>query len=627
MPTLQRFEVWSDFQCASGTRQAVIPKDAPVRITTTQRTTRDDEGTLEISKDAPGASVLAAGAVLRFLYSDASFDEWRIAEVVDTSRQDRLVRVSLRNPLQELNVRSAPVTTTTGGITALDVSYAAKTPAAHVATILGFAPAWFTAGTITPTVLVELTLSSDFPLGALRQLVAAIRAKGVDCELDVRRNGTSGYYVDLVTAIGAAANPLDVRTGKNLLETQRQQTLLQQASSVTVVGASGTRRSGVPATMALGFWRVASVTGSDVELRGAESCPDPIAYDDQFNGAYIEKTDGTYTQITDSVASTQTVTVASATGISANQRLRVVKDSSGTDLVTVSNPTTTAPINQATILALGARSDRTNWAANPIFNNWTAGAPDDWTETDAPGYLTVSQSTTVYLYGSSSAKCVLNQPGGGSIFNGGLASRSFAVAPSATSRTWQASVWLYCDKSLSTGTPNGTFTLSIGAGTATVTYSAIATQTWTRLDASTTMNGTAVTASLKYASGSNTAQGVTWYVGGLLIEELASVQSSLVIGSDPAFSLAAANRWLRLNSTPPTAYHVSFVNFAEYDPAAFPFDGIEVGQTANVRDVDLGATISARILELKRDWRNPTASAITAATRPPDLITLLSGIS
>jgi len=623
MPTLQRFEVWSDFQCAGGTRQSVIPKDAPSRVVTTQRTTRDDEGSIEISTDAPGASALAVGAALRFLYSDASFDEWRIAELADTSRQDRIVRVTLRCPLLELAVRSAPITTTTSKVTTLSATYANKSPSAHVATILGFGPAWFTAGTITPTVICDLSLSADFPLGALRKLVSEIRGKGISCELDYRRNGTTGYYVDIITSIGASASTVDVRTGRNLLETTRQRTLIQQASSVTVQGGSGVRRSGVPATIALAFWKVASVSGSDIELRGAEGCPDPIAYDNQYNGAYLEKTDGTYTLISASVASTQKVTVASAAGIAANQRLRLVRNSTGDDLITVSNPTATAPTNQADILAISTRSDRTNWAANPIFVNWTGSNPDDWTEIDTASVQTISQDTSFAYFGSSSAKSVVNVPG--LVFSAGLQSRTFAIAPSATSRTWQMSAWIYVDKSLSTGTPNGSFYLQ-GAGTnVSVTYAAIASQTWTRLDLTGTATGAAISAQVYYnASGT---MGVTWWIGGVLIEELSSVQSSMVVGSEPAFALAAANRWLQLYSSPPTAYRVTFANLAEFDAAAFPYDGIEVGALANVRDTDLNITTSARILELTRDWQNPVASAITASTRPPDLITLLSGIT
>ena len=625
MASLLRLEVWSDLQCASGTRQAIIPLDQVVRLVDTVRTTRDDEGTLELSKEVAAVSALDMGAVIRYVYDDGSFDEWRIGELEDTSRTSRFVRCSLQSPLLDLNVKAAPVSSTSATVTTLATTFTNKTPAQHAATFITFAPTYFAVGTITPTVVVDVTVSGYHPLRAFRALVDAIRAKGVDCELDYRRNGTTGYYLDIVTSIGSGI--VDVRTAKNLLETVRTRTLARQASSVTVLGSTGVRRSTVAATTALGFWKVASVSGSDVELRGAEGCPDPIAYDDQFNGAYLEKTDGTLTQITDTVASTQKVTVASAASVSANQRLRLVKDSTGNDLTTVVNPTATAPRNQSQVLTLSGRTDRTNWAVNPIFANWTAGAPDDWTETDALGYMTVSQETTTYLYGASSAKCVIAQPGGAGIAAASLASRSMAVAPSATSRSWTASVWIYVDKSLSTGTPNGNFRLVLGGTTTSTTYAAVTSQTWTRLDATATMTGATVTALLRYDAGSNAAQGLTYYIGGMLLEELASAQASMVVGSEPAFSLAAANRYLRLYSVAPVAYRVAFADLQSWDATAFPYDTVTLGATANVRDTDLSIITSGRIIELTRDRRNPLASAVTVANRPVDLISSLTGLA
>lgn len=627
MATLQRCEVWTDFQCASGTRTAVLPLDQVTRLVTTERITREDDATLELSKDASAYTALSVGAVVRLLYDDASFEEWRIREMVDTSTAARTVTLILQSPLYDLNVRDAPITSTTSNVTTLEVTYTNQTPTQVVTAIMAFAPSWFDVGTITPTTLVNVTVSSAYPLRALRQVVDALRALGIDVELDYRRNGTTGYYLDLVTSIGSSATTVDVRTGKNLLATVRNRRLPEQASTVIARGATGVRRSTVPATMALGFWKVASVSGSDVELRGAEGCPDPIQYDDQYNSAYLQKTDGTYTQITDTVASTHKVTVASAASISANQWLRIVRNSSGDDLVSVGKPTATAPLNQSRILALPGLTDRTNWAVNPVLSRWTAGAPDSWTETDALGYLAVAEESTVILYGTKSAKHTLTQPGGAGIASVSLATASMAVAPSATSRSFTASCWFYLDKSLSTGTPNGTFKLIIGGTTTSLTYASATSQSWTRLDATATITGAAVTARLQYDAGSNAAQTLVWYLGGMLVEELDTAQSTFIVGSQPAFMLAAANRYLRLYSDPPAAYQVSFADLQAWDPASFPYDTVALGATAAVRDTDLDITTSARVVELSRDRRRPMASTITVSTRPVDLISSLTGIA
>lgn len=628
MPTLQRLEVWTDLQCAGGTRTAILPLDQVTRLVTTERVTREDDGTLELSKDAAAYAHLTVGAVIRLLYTDAAFEEWRIAELADTSQASRIVRVVLQSVLFDLNVRTEPFVTTTANVTTFSVSHTAAKPATLVATILANAPAWFDVGTITPTRPVTVTFDQCYPLRALRQVVAALRNKGVTYELDIRRNGTTGYYIDIVEAIGSSADSVDVRTAKNLLATSRTRRLAEQASSVVMVGASGVRRSGVTATIALGFWNVASVSGSDIELRGVEGCDDPILYDDQFNGAYLQKTDGTYTQITDTVASTQKVTVASAASISANQWLRLVRNSSGDDLYVLSNPTATAPLNQSRIVAVSGLSDRTNWVFNPTFDRWTAGAPDGWTETDTAGYGTVSEESSLTLYGVRSAKVVVSQPGAASTANVILTSRSLSLPPSATARDLTASVWIYVDKSLSTGTPNGTFFVETAAASGNIGYASVTTQTWTRINVTASgVNGSGRNVAVRYQAGSSAAQGLTYYIGAAMLEELSSAQTEFVPGSDPAFLHAAGNRALVAYATPPASYNVSFSDLGAWDAAAFPYDNVALGATANVRDTDLGVTTSERIVEVMRDRRNPLASQLTVSTRPVDLVSTLTGIA
>jgi hypothetical protein len=620
-------EVWTDLQCAGGTRTAILPLDHVTRLVTTERVTREDDGTLELSKDANAYGYLSVGAVIRLLYTDAAFEEWRIAELSDTSQASRLVRVTLQSVLFDLNVRDNPITSTTSNVTTLDVSYATKTPTQLVTAIMAFAPSWFDVGTVTPTTVVDVSVSSAYPLRGLRAVVDALRARGVDCELDFRRNGTTGYYLDLVTTIGSSASAVDVRTAKNLLATTRAKRLAEQATSVIMRGGAGVRRSGTPTTIALGFWKVASVSGSDVELRGAEDCPDPILYDDQFNSHYLQKTDGTYTQITDTVASTQKVTVASAASISANQWLRIVSNSSGDDMVKLSKPTATAPLTQSRIVPISGLTDRTNWCVNAVFARWTAGAPDDWTETDTAGHATISEESSVVLYGSRSCKVVVVQPGipAANVY---MTSRSMSIAPSASTRDLTASAWIYVDKSLSTGTPNGTFYVEAAGASGSVTYAAITSQTWTRINCTaSSVTGVSRAVAVRYQAGSTAAQGLTYYIGAAMLEEVSSAQSTFIVGSQPAYLHAAGNRVLGLYSDPPTAYTVSFADLGAWDATAFPYDNVTLGATANVSDTDLGVTTSDRIVEITRDRRNPLASQLTVSTRPVDLVSTLTGIA
>jgi hypothetical protein len=395
---------------------------------------------------------------------------------------------------------------------------------------------------------------------------------------------------------------------------------------VTPRGASGVRRASTPATIALAFWRVASVSGSDVELRGIEGCADPIAYDDQYNNYYLQKTDGTYTQITDTVQSTQKVTVASAASISTDQWLRIVRTSGGDDLVTLSRPTATAPLNRSTILTLSSRTDRTNWATNPIVATWSAGAPVSWTETDTSGYMTVSEDTSRYYFGARSAKMTFVAPGG-VLANARLTTATKVVPPSATSRTFVASAWVYADNAATSFSNTPTIRLSLGGTNTDTSWASLTANAWNRLEVSATTTGASIAAYVEIRMGSSAAATIVINLGGMLIEELSSPQTSMVIGSDPAFALAAANRWLGIYASPPTAYQVNFADLGAWDAAAFPYDIVTLGAMANVRDTDLDLTASYRIVEITRDHRNPLASRITVSTRTPDLITSLTGIA
>ena len=63
--TLLRLEVWSDFQCAGGTRTGFIPVSECQTLVTIERTQHDDEGQLVLSKQSAAASLIETGQVIR----------------------------------------------------------------------------------------------------------------------------------------------------------------------------------------------------------------------------------------------------------------------------------------------------------------------------------------------------------------------------------------------------------------------------------------------------------------------------------------------------------------------------------------------------------------------------------
>jgi hypothetical protein len=103
--------------------------------------------------------------------------------------------------------------------------------------------------------------------------------------------------------------------------------------------------------------------------------------------------------------------------------------------------------------------------------------------------------------------------------------------------------------------------------------------------------------------------------------------TEFVEGSNPAKLWALGNQYLATYSTRPVSYGCSFADLNMWDPTGFRWDAVALGQNASVTDSDLGITTSGRIIELKRDWKNPLASQLTIATRPEEFVSLLTGIA
>jgi len=98
-------------------------------------------------------------------------------------------------------------------------------------------------------------------------------------------------------------------------------------------------------------------------------------------------------------------------------------------------------------------------------------------------------------------------------------------------------------------------------------------------------------------------------------------------GSNPAKLWALGNQYLATYNGVPTSYGCTFADLGQWDPVGFPYDSIALGQTANVTDTDLDITTAGRIIELRRDWKNPLASHLTITTRPEEFVSLLTGIA
>jgi hypothetical protein len=616
MPTLQRLEVWTDLQCAGGTRTAILPLDHCTRLTTTERITRDDEATLELSKDAASYAYLAAGGVVRWLYTDATFDEWRIRELQDTSRASRIVRVLFDSPLMDLNRFTEILSQTTSGVKSVVLEWKALTPTTVVGNILAFAPSYWDAGTITPTIPVDMTTSGWMPLRALRELVNAIRAQGVACELTFRRNGTTGYYIDLVTAIGSSASAVDVRTAKNLLDTTRTTDRRSYATEVVPIGATSPMTS-APSTIGRAWWECTAKSGSDVTLAQPSTGGDIAAFTDQLNGLYLVDDTGARQSINDTAG--QVVTLASAASVTVGRLYRIAANSSGDELLRLRKAEATA--GPVAVVTSGDLSDTTNLLSNPAQRDWAGAAsdpPDDWSKLST-STLTRTTTTGFWLYGGQS--CRVQTTGS----NQGLAPGVMTVYVPAWVTTVQYSAWIYI---ATYGSSNMLFQWYRDGSAITSTTIPSTTGAFQRVDYSSSMSGlTGATRSFQVRLiQQNVGTGFDGYWDSAQVTFTSSAQS-FTEGSQAARLWALGNRHLSVYGTTPVSYVMTFADLGAWDAGSFPYDTVTLGATANVRDTDLNLTTSARIVELTRDWRNLLASSLTVSTRPSDLITSLTGIA
>lgn len=611
MATLQRCELWDTYQCAGGVRLAVLPLDHITSLSTTERTTREDEGALTISKDAAAYSSLAVGGVLRLLFTDGAFTEWRVRSLQDESRRQRIVTAVLATPLLELATGAAILSSTTSLVTTVGLEYKALTPTEVVTAVLAFCPAYWSVGTITPTIPVNLTPAGWMPLQALRELVGAIRAQGVDAELDYRRNGTTGYYLDVVSTIGSSASALDVRTAKNLLGASRLLDRDRYAMEVVPLGNGD-------ATMATAYLEVTNKSGSTLTVAQPVVGGAMIAFDGQLDGLYLFDDAGARQLISSSVAA-GTFDVASAANVTSGRWYRIVGDSSGTDLIRMRKvPATAGPIQVVRASNLDAT---TNIMTNPAMRVWTGAAsdpPDGWVKLSTP---TLTRTTTagLWIYGGKSCRVQINANTQG-LETAAVSLYVPAYATSVTYSAWVRLVTIGGSLELRFNR-NGTVQHTVALDTG------YATGVWHRIDWTESLSGlTGSVRPFKVTVIATTGGTTELYVDAAQISFTDSAMA-FVEGSNPSRLWTFANRYLTKYSTVPAIYRLTFADLGQWSAADFPYDAVSLGQTANVRDTDLDFTVSARVVDLTRDWKNPLASELSVSSRPDDLVTLLTGLA
>ena len=278
--TARRFEVWTAPRAALGVRKAVLTRVSQAVATATLGA----DGALRVAMPLvePTASEIIAHRILRVDESDTSFDEWRIDDVVKDAGTG-IVTISAQ-PLYTLLGRRALVEQLDGlGTRRYNFDIVGLAPSAIIdayvlPALASVGLTYVTRGTIDNDAPLDLTVEWDSPWALCRKLEAA-----TGLELQLRRVGTTGYAIDLVTAIGSAAPIADVRFAKNLTASSLRNSTEQQATRVFPRGANV---DGYAATMANARWRIANIAGDGITLEDPAGGEGPIAFDTQLETTY-----------------------------------------------------------------------------------------------------------------------------------------------------------------------------------------------------------------------------------------------------------------------------------------------------------------------------------------------------
>jgi hypothetical protein len=612
-----RYEVWTAPQSAGGTRVCFLPQI----LECTASVQLDGMATmsLELPLDTPALAELLPQRVLRVWEDDTRFDEWRIAareRIADAG----IVRLSGDKVDSFLALRSSPVSQLTGGIHYYNIEIIGLKPSEIIDQYVLPALAvdgitWLARGTIDQDVAIDLSLFWDTPLSILRKIADALTL-----ELQIRRNGTTGYYADLLTQIGSSAARVDVRYRKNLVSHSLKETTDDQVNRVFPKGAV---EENVAATIARASWKVTNVAANVVTLADPLGGDGPIAFDNQLVGKYLRRAAGTLTLISASSASAQTVTVASAVGVATNDLVQFRATVGGDDLTWLDSPADQTISGVVTGWPERPEIPGTNNVIpNPALRDWPSGdMPTGYTKIGAP---TTSKETTPPFFrtGPWSLKVIAAagegiQSPAGSVFP--TANKPFGAGFGSL---WVASGQVRFELVLTTG---GTVILPTSPEEATNSL----TGQWEDLGVSGDVDWNALLATAVAVRVIAQTGGATFYLDRVQATYESPSQQPFVEGSGGTKLWQVGNELLLLRGAPPPSFTISMADLNRADPVTFPLEATpELGGPVTVTDARvLSAAAGSRIAALRINYRRPGDTQLTVSTKLEDLSGSLARIA
>lgn len=613
---LERVEIWDDVIGATpaGVRLAVVADR--VLLTDTSNLQGKDRLDLAIPRASAAWTHILEGRVIRTVYLDAAFDEWRIR----FTKQSRAASAGNRaligcEPIRFDLLRDKLIERVdTDGRVSHDFGINGLTLALFLSDfILPAAPAYFASGTINPTQKIDMTFEWDSPLSACLEM-----AKLTDSRLVIRPNAAhTSWFIDFIVDVTPTSPTKEFRAKKNLLGISYERNADQQATRIFPRGGD---EDGVRQTMAEAIWKVTAVAGTSITLKDPNNTADgPLAFDDQLNSAFFEKVDGTTTPITDSILSTQVVIVGNATGIAVNDLIKIRATAASKQLTFLNSP-----VDQTTYGLIPRVLDRNdfpvvqNLVANPeLTGTYVGNLPPNWNGVGTPTFLE-NTSGQFSRRGKQSLQI-------SSLLDGeGVQSDAIAIVPTVDRPFFSAYFTFW---GIATNLSDGRVRVEVVDETNNVIIPtgdegrAFSNEVGVWVDAlgvkkmDLFARGT-LSVRLRIVVDGNTEG--DFYVDSAQLSQTADYQPFFK-GDGPLELWKAANVELLAKGQPRVSVNINVVDLTRIDPTRWPYDEVVLNDPVRLIDEDLGVDLTTRIVEVGRNLLTDGITRVKLSNKPEDL--------
>lgn len=607
--------------------------------------------TIEIGTADGQRAQIVRGRVIQIESENEATREYRIASHADgrSGGPDTII-IQGQDPLLDLAEKVLLYEVGSGGVIALDGGAVDLTPQEYLDTyampqaqLFGIA---VDTGTVEPDLPLTLDWNAASVLALIRQVVSALRDRGLTAEVDYRRDIGTGYLLDILTEIGSAATAPELHVGRHIERWGRLSSRADQASVVVPLG--GVDGTGGQATIARAAWQVTAINGGTNTLTVVDPLggPGPV----QLSGQATSIAGSWYVQVPSTGALLEVLSATRVSALETDVELADVSDFAVDDVFefrsTSSGTLMFLLVDPAALTALGSklvpivqdngRGER-NLLANPWARDWSGGSayptpstpPTGWK--NIPGATIFQDTDPLHARFSPNAIRVYASAYGGTIA-AGIYSPLAQIYPVAGADLFSVTV------SLEFITITNDIRITIIDSTDALIHTSVIPMTslpaagvhWdvsiAGIDLSAAVGGVRVGVTGANVTNPGNGANVEFYLAAVQLTQTPSPADAYTEYSRANALWQYGNAYLAEFGDPPPDFEVSLVDLARIDPAGWAHVAIERGATARLIDDARGLDWDVRVIERTRNRLVPGDTRFTFSARSSSLAALSAGI-